>query len=118
MFREGFRQGSRGWLDDWVATFEDWGFRLADVTRPVAVWRGDEDRLSTATDSERLAGSLPAATLRTVPGGGHSLATTHWRPILDSVLDPRTGDADHAGAAAGGTGGTTASRATPDGPGS
>ena len=118
MFREGFRQGSRGWLDDWVATFEDWGFRLADVTRPVAVWRGDEDRLSTATDSERLAGSLPAATLRTVPGAGHSLAQTHWRPILDSVLDPWTDDSEHASAAAGGTGGATASRATPDGPGS
>jgi len=92
MFREAVRQGDTGWVEDWLATFDDWGFRLADVARPVAVWRGDRDGLSSAADSERLAASVPGAVLRVVRDAGHSVAFTNWAEILDSVL-PQVEDA-------------------------
>jgi pimeloyl-ACP methyl ester carboxylesterase len=88
MFEEAFRQGDEGWVEDWLATYDDWGFRLADVPRPVAVWRGDADRLSSATDSRLLAAGIGAASLQVVPGEGHAIAVTHWPEILDSVLTP------------------------------
>jgi pimeloyl-ACP methyl ester carboxylesterase len=86
MFEGGFEQGDEGWVEDWLATFSDWGFRLADVAAPVAIWRGDADRLSSARDSEILAADIPGATLHVVPAAGHSLPVVAWNAVLDSVL--------------------------------
>src|SRR5262249_50850177 len=86
MFREAFQQGGEGWVEDSIATLGDWGFRLADVRRPVAVWRGDADRMSSAAHSGALASGLPDATLHVVAGAGHSLPVIAWSAILDSVL--------------------------------
>ena len=86
MFEGGFQQGNEGWTEDWLATYGDWGFRLADVPGPVAVWRGDADRLSSAADSAILAADVPGATLHVVPGAGHALPVIAWGAILDSVL--------------------------------
>ncbi|HET7031102.1 MAG TPA: alpha/beta fold hydrolase [Candidatus Limnocylindrales bacterium] len=86
MFEGGFAQGDEGWTEDWLATYADWGFRLADVPGPVAVWRGDRDRLSAEADTLILARDIPGATLHVVPGAGHSLPMIAWSEILDSVL--------------------------------
>jgi pimeloyl-ACP methyl ester carboxylesterase/glycosidase len=86
MFAGAFEQGGEGWVEDWLATYADWGFRLAEVPCPVAVWRGDADRLSAAADTQILADDLPDATLHVVPGAGHSLPVVAWSEILDSVL--------------------------------
>jgi pimeloyl-ACP methyl ester carboxylesterase/glycosidase len=86
MFGGGLEQGDEGWTEDWLATYADWGFRLADVPGPVAIWRGDADRLSSAADSAALAADVPGATLHVVPGAGHSLPVIAWSEILDSVL--------------------------------
>jgi pimeloyl-ACP methyl ester carboxylesterase len=86
MFAGAFEQGGEGWVEDWLATYADWGFRLAEVPCPVAVWRGDADRLSAAADTQILADDLPDATLHVVPGAGHGLPVVAWSEILDSVL--------------------------------
>jgi pimeloyl-ACP methyl ester carboxylesterase/glycosidase len=96
-FAEALRNGDEGWVEDWLATFDDWGFRLADVPGPVAVWRGDADRLSSAIDSERIAEGVPSARLHLVPGAGHSLPVIDWAAILESVLEPGR-DAEVGGA--------------------
>jgi pimeloyl-ACP methyl ester carboxylesterase len=85
--REGLRQGDEGWVEDWVATFTPWGFRLAEVDRPVRVWRGDADRLSQAADSELIAAAIPGATLTVIAGEGHSIAETRWSEILAGLAE-------------------------------
>jgi pimeloyl-ACP methyl ester carboxylesterase len=85
MIREAFRQGTTGYVEDWVATFLPWGFRLADVRGPVTIWWGDEDPLVSRAHAEKLAGGVPDARLAVVRGGGHSIAFAEWRSILASV---------------------------------
>ncbi len=98
MFEEGFRQGVSGWRDDWIATYTPWGFRLADVRRPVDVWWGNADRLTERPHTDALAAGLgDRAHVRIGPGAGHSLAATHWAEILAGVLGS-PGDAAQAGA--------------------
>jgi pimeloyl-ACP methyl ester carboxylesterase len=88
MMREGFRQGTVGYVEDWVATFQPWGFRLADVHRPATVWWGDADPFVSRAHADRLASGIPDARLAVLPGGGHSIALTEWRAILASVEGP------------------------------
>jgi pimeloyl-ACP methyl ester carboxylesterase len=85
MFTEGARQGTAGYVDDWIATVLPWGFRLADVACPVAIWWGDRDPLTPKADTEHLASAVPGARLKIVPGEGHSLPYSHWAAILDSL---------------------------------
>lgn len=85
MFTEGARQGVAGYVDDWIATVLPWGFRLADVARPVAIWWGDRDPLTPRSDTEHLGSTVPGARTRITPGEGHSLPFRHWSAILDSL---------------------------------
>jgi pimeloyl-ACP methyl ester carboxylesterase len=85
MIRDGFRQGTTGYIEDWVATFMPWGFRLAEVRGPVTIWWGDEDPLVSRAHTQTLASGVPNARLAVVRGGGHSIAFAEWRSILSSV---------------------------------
>ena len=85
MFHEAFRQGIAGFQDDWIATFAPWGFRLADIERPVDIWWGDADPLSSRDHTDRLATGIPSAKLHVIPGGGHLIAATHWAEILTTL---------------------------------
>ncbi len=42
-FKEGLRNGVDGWVDDDLAFTGPWGFDLASITVPVAIWQGSED---------------------------------------------------------------------------
>jgi pimeloyl-ACP methyl ester carboxylesterase len=85
MFAEGARQGSAGYVDDWIASVLPWGFRVSEVACPVAVWWGDRDQLTDRMHAEHLAAAIPGARLRVIPGEGHSLPMRHWGPILDEL---------------------------------
>ena len=87
MFREGFRQGVAGFRDDWIATYRPWGFRLADVRRPVDLWRGDADPLSSEAHTAAIATALGSlASVHSVAGEGHLLVVTRWQEILEALL--------------------------------
>jgi pimeloyl-ACP methyl ester carboxylesterase len=87
MFAEAFRQGVAGFRDDWIATYAPWGFALADVRRPVDLWRGDADELSSAAHTDALASALGAvATMHAVSGAGHLVLVTRWSEILETLL--------------------------------
>lgn len=86
MMRHAGHQGSVGWVDDSIAVQLPWGFALADLQARVAVWFGEDDRLSSRAESELLAERLPRATLHIVPGEGHLLPVRQWRAILGEVL--------------------------------
>jgi pimeloyl-ACP methyl ester carboxylesterase len=75
-----FVNGTAGAVDDYRAFgAPGWGFDLADVGQPVDCWHGADDELVPMSHAERLAASLPNATLHVVPGG-------HFLPAQPATL--------------------------------
>lgn len=70
MWAEGVRQGAAGLAAMWAAQYAlPWDFDLEDITHPVAVWHGTDDRVCPGDQAERLARRIPDAELRLVQGG-------------------------------------------------
>jgi pimeloyl-ACP methyl ester carboxylesterase len=86
--RRALSAGVWGWFDDDRAMFADWGFELAHVRVPLAIWHGGQDRFVPIAHGEWLAAHLPAeAHLR--PDDGHlSLSVSSYGEILDALLEP------------------------------
>jgi len=83
MWAEGLRQGAAGLAAMWAAQYAlPWGFDPEDITRPVAVWHGTDDRVCPVGQAERLAQRIPDVELRLVPAGGHLLPIEHWAEML------------------------------------
>jgi pimeloyl-ACP methyl ester carboxylesterase len=82
-FKEATRVSIDGWVDDFLAFVRPWGFALADVQRPVAVWQGSEDRMVAPRHGAFLAEHLPDVRPHLLPGGGHlSLGVGSFDEIL------------------------------------
>jgi pimeloyl-ACP methyl ester carboxylesterase len=58
-------------VEDLLAGAQAWGFAPADITVPVLVLHGAEDRMVPSTHGEWLAAHCPAAELRLAPDAGH-----------------------------------------------
>jgi pimeloyl-ACP methyl ester carboxylesterase len=84
--REGARQGSTGFIEDWIAEQLPWGFELSDVGHQVHVWWGEHDSLVTRPNTDYLASTLRRATLVTYPRDGHLFPVIHWREMLAGLL--------------------------------
>jgi len=63
----------------------DWGFRLEDITPPVDVWHGDEDRNVPFSHGRLQADRIPGARMHECPGEGHLLVVDHLEEILRTV---------------------------------
>jgi pimeloyl-ACP methyl ester carboxylesterase len=83
---EGARQGTAGYVDDWIAQTLPWQFSLAGITRPVDVWWGSDDDLVARSHTDALADRIPGAVLHVLPEAGHLMPITHWREILAAAL--------------------------------
>jgi pimeloyl-ACP methyl ester carboxylesterase len=87
---ESFRYGGL-WLARELAYLgRPWGFELADVRAPVALWWGREDVVCPPPIAARYEQALPNATLRLVDGT-HQMIFARWRDILadaSGVLKP------------------------------
>ena len=70
-FRAAVSTGIDGWLDDDLAFVAPWGFELADVAVPVAVWQGTEDRMVPFAHGGFLADRLPDVRAHLLEGEGH-----------------------------------------------
>jgi pimeloyl-ACP methyl ester carboxylesterase len=87
-FHGGVTSGIAGWRDDDLAFIRDWGFSLADITRPVALWHGDQDVLVPFAHGEWLATHIPHARANLRSGEGHlSLVGGGISEIIDDLLD-------------------------------
>lgn len=85
MFREGARQGTAGFVGDWLATAQPWGFATSQIAIPVSIYWGEEDQLVERPHTEYLARTIPGARLTIFPAVGHDLAFAHWAEILDHL---------------------------------
>lgn len=79
--------GVDGWLDDDFAFVAPWGFDVAAMTTPVAVWQGGDDRFVPLGHGEWLAANVAGATRHIRPEHGHlSLQTAAYGEILDELI--------------------------------
>jgi pimeloyl-ACP methyl ester carboxylesterase len=80
--------GYWGWYDDDLAFTRDWGFDPAEITVPVSIWQGRQDRFVPFTHGEWLAAHVPGARAHLSDEHGHlSLALASFGQILDDLID-------------------------------
>jgi pimeloyl-ACP methyl ester carboxylesterase len=84
-FRAAGVSGGHGAADDYLATFQDWGFPLAGV-RPVIIWQGTDDQNVPPFHAVWLRDHLPQAELRTLQGEGHVSIVRLLPEILDALV--------------------------------
>jgi pimeloyl-ACP methyl ester carboxylesterase len=79
--------GISGWLDDDLAFFSDWGFDLAAISRPVAIWQGEQDRFVPIGHGRWLAEHVSGASPHLPAEHGHlSLALGCYGRLLDELI--------------------------------
>ena len=83
---EAARQGTTGYVEDWLADAMPWGFSLSDVPQRVHVWWGDDDQTVRRECAEYLAGAIKHSTLTVLEGEGHMFPIRHWAEILAALL--------------------------------
>ena len=87
VFRESVRNGIWGWYDDELAFVRPWGFDLADISIPVAIWQGAQDRMTPFAHGEWLASHIPGVRPHLLADHGHlSLGVDSFGGILDDLL--------------------------------
>jgi pimeloyl-ACP methyl ester carboxylesterase len=72
MNREGYAGGDEGWWEDWRASLLPWGFDLAAVQAPVALWHGLADTSPPPAHSRWLAERIPHVTAHFPAGEDHT----------------------------------------------
>jgi pimeloyl-ACP methyl ester carboxylesterase len=86
-FRKAVSTGIAGWRDDDIAFVSPWGFDLASIRTPVAIWQGGEDRMVPMAHGAWLAAHIPSAEQHLLPDEGHlSLAINRIGDVLDGLL--------------------------------
>jgi pimeloyl-ACP methyl ester carboxylesterase len=80
---EALRQ-TAGHVEDYLAAMRPWGFAPEDLTVPVDVWGGADDKFLDPSWPAELARRILGATLNTRPGG-HFMAHLHWQEIFGAL---------------------------------
>jgi pimeloyl-ACP methyl ester carboxylesterase len=75
--RDGLAPGSQGFWDDSWALSAPWGFDLADISVPVLVMHGRQDKFVPFSHGEWLAGHIPGAEARLLDHDGHLTLMAH-----------------------------------------
>jgi pimeloyl-ACP methyl ester carboxylesterase len=84
--REAFSQSGAAFAQDFAVIGAPWAIDLARIRTPLALWHGDEDRVTPLAGAAAIARAVAHATLHRVPRAGHFLVFDHWREILAWLL--------------------------------
>ncbi|MDX2358814.1 alpha/beta fold hydrolase [Dietzia sp. PP-33] len=80
------RQGIVGWRDDDLTHTRPWGFDLAEIRVPVAIWQGRLDAMVPFAHAEWLAANVAGARAHLVDGEGHLSLIQKAPAILEDLL--------------------------------
>jgi len=83
--RHASRTAARAAVQDFALFCHGWGFDLEEISVPVHVWQGDEDRNVPLAHGRLQASRIPGAVLHECPGEGHMLVIDHMEEILRCV---------------------------------
>ncbi len=78
--RRAVSSGIAGWRDDDLAFVQDWGFALDQISVPVDIWQGRQDRMVPFEHGQWLAAKVPNAR-------AHLFATEGHLSILNQLPD-------------------------------
>ena len=85
--QEALRSGHDGWMDDGLAMLRPWGFGLADIRQPVAVWHSEDDAMVAIEHGRRLVAAIPNAEPFLVDGLGHGgVCCRQEVPMFDWIV--------------------------------
>lgn len=79
-------QGVVGARDDGLAATRPWGFDLASITVPVAVWQGGQDAMVPFAHGQWLAAHVPGAEAHLPDDEGHLSLTLRIEEILSDLV--------------------------------
>ncbi|HRL12764.1 MAG TPA: alpha/beta hydrolase [Aggregatilineales bacterium] len=85
--RECLSPGGAGAVDDMRAVVNDWAFKLEDIRTKVFIWQGEDDPQAPPAMARYMAARIPANEATFLANAGHLLIISHWRHILQQILD-------------------------------
>jgi pimeloyl-ACP methyl ester carboxylesterase len=80
--RESVRQGAEAFAPAYVAQVAPWGFRLEDITIPVHVWAGANDRTTPPDRMRLVAEKIPQVEFTVWPDVGHAGLVKYLRDVM------------------------------------
>jgi pimeloyl-ACP methyl ester carboxylesterase len=84
--QEAVRPGSAGLAQEMALLLgRRWGFSPEEVTPPVHLWYGSDDRIVSPETGRLLAAALPDARLTEWAGEGHMALFAHWADVLRTL---------------------------------
>jgi pimeloyl-ACP methyl ester carboxylesterase len=75
--QEALAPGSQGWWDDSYGLVRPWGFELADISVPVLLLHGRQDKFVPFAHGQWLASHIPGVEARLLEGDGHLTLQEH-----------------------------------------
>ncbi|HST47571.1 alpha/beta fold hydrolase [Jatrophihabitans sp.] len=85
--RRAVSNGIAGWRDDDLAFVSYWGFDLAGISVPVAVWQGRQDRMVPFEHGQWLAAKVPNAQAHLFATEGHLSMVSRFGEIFADLLE-------------------------------
>lgn len=82
-----FVQGSRGPADDAIRCYRDWGFALDDITYPLQIWHGTDDKFASFSFAKYKHAVLQNSSLRVFAGRGHLHLATVYQHIFADIIE-------------------------------
>ena len=83
---EAFRQGVAGPAHEFKILLSEWGFDLSQITCPVTIWYGQQDRQAPISHAKIYESLLPNSTLKLSNEDGHlSMLYNHVEEIFESI---------------------------------
>jgi pimeloyl-ACP methyl ester carboxylesterase len=84
--REAVRPGTEGCVQDYRIFGDPWGFSLEEITVPVQIWEGADDRTGPPGYRAFLQAHIAHAAVTVVPDEGHLSLLPHQAPAIFAAL--------------------------------
>ncbi|MEM1256539.1 MAG: alpha/beta hydrolase [Cyanobacteria bacterium P01_H01_bin.21] len=86
--RESFAQGGEGPAYDALLRYQDWGFKLEEISMPVHIFHGTEDISAPYSFAVYKHRHLLNSQLHSYPQEGHFFLWSHWNDIIAIASNP------------------------------